>query len=143
RLRVDGENFGAAQVERVLATFPGLRQYAVYGVPDTAAGDQVMAALVLDGAFDPAAFAAFWRHREDVSAKWIPRYVRLARDLPATPSNKILKRLLARQAWLTDDPVWWRPGRDSGYTLMTSDDKARLDDEFARTGRTQLLEGSG
>ncbi len=143
RLRVDGENFGAAQVERVLAAFPGLRQYAVYGVPDAAAGDQVMAALILAAPFDPARFAAFWREREDVSAKWIPRFVRLTDELPATPSNKILKRLLARQAWLTDDPVWWRAGRDRDYTLMTSDDKARLRDEFARTGRTRLLEGSG
>jgi fatty-acyl-CoA synthase len=143
RLRVDGENFGAAQVERVLATYPGLAQYAVYGVPDTSAGDQVMAALVGSSDFDLGNFEAFWRDRVDVGAKWIPRYVRLARSLPATPSNKILKRLLARQAWLTDDPVWWRAGRDATYTLMTSDDKARLHAEFTRTGRKHLLEGSG
>jgi acyl-CoA synthetase (AMP-forming)/AMP-acid ligase II len=52
RLRVDGENFGAAQVERVLAALPGIEQFAVYGVPDVAAGDQVMLSVVMDD-FDP------------------------------------------------------------------------------------------
>lgn len=93
RLRVDGENFGAAQVERVLAEFPGVRQLAVYGVPDAASGDQVMLALAADG-FDPEAFGAYLRGRADLGPKWPPRYVRVAAELPATASNKILKRLL-------------------------------------------------
>jgi len=143
RLRVDGENFGATQVERALAGFPGLQQYAVYGVPDSAAGDQVMAALVLSRPFDPQDFEAFWQGRRDVGAKWIPRYVRIATTLPATASNKILKRRLAQDAWLTDDPVWWRRDRDTAYALMTPDDKARLREEFAARGRINLLERSG
>lgn len=142
RLRVDGENFGAAQVERVLAEFPGLRQLAVYGVPDVAAGDQVMAAIL--GDFDPEAFAAFWAGRRDISPKWVPRYVRLATgQLPATASNKILKRELAAEGWRAADPVWWRPSRDLSYRLMTPDDTAALRSEFERSGRLNLLEGSG
>ncbi|XVQ12976.1 AMP-binding protein [Spirillospora sp. CA-255316] len=146
RIRVDGENFGAAQVERVLADLPGVRRLAVYGVPDAASGDQVMLALVLDteaGPFDPEAFAAYLRRREDLGPKWPPRYVRIASDLPATASNKILKRSLVRDGWRTGDPVWWRPGRDLGYRPMTPDDKARLRADFERRGRLHLLEGSG
>lgn len=142
RLRVDGENFGAVQVERVLAELPGVRQLAVYGVPDAASGDQVMLAVAAD-AFDPGAFAGYLRGRADLGPKWIPRYVRVARELPATASNKILKRRLAREAWRTDDPVWWRPGRDLDYRPMTAADAAALRDEFERRGRLHLLEGSG
>lgn len=146
RLRVDGENFGAAQVERVLAELPGVRRLAVYGVPDAASGDQVMVALVPDGApdaFDPEAFAAYLRGRRDLGPKWPPRYVRVSAELPATASNKILKRRLARDGWRTGDPVWWRPGRELTYRRMTPDDVALLRTEFERRGRLHLLEGSG
>ena len=142
RIRVDGENFGAVQVERVLAELPGVRGLAVYGVPDAASGDQVMLAVVAD-AFDPGAFADYLRGRADLGPKWIPRYVRVARELPATASNKILKRRLARDAWRTDDPVWWRPGRDLDYRPMSAADAAALRAEFERSGRLHLLEGSG
>ena len=46
-LRVDGENFAAAPVERVLGRFPGAVAVAVYPVPDPRTGDQVMAAMEL------------------------------------------------------------------------------------------------
>ena len=44
-LRVDGENFAAAPVERILARHPGVGEVAVYAVPDEVVGDQVMAAV--------------------------------------------------------------------------------------------------
>ncbi|MBX6766231.1 MAG: acyl-CoA synthetase, partial [Actinomadura rubrobrunea] len=111
-------------------------------VPDAASGDQVMAALVTDRPpddFDAEAYAAFLRGRADLSPKWPPRYVRVARELPATASNKILKRRLAREGWRTRDPVWWRPGRELVYRRMTPRDAAALRAEFARRGRLHLL----
>ena len=147
RLRVDGENFGAAQVERVLAELPGIARLAVYGVPDVAAGDQVMLAVVLaegsgsdgTGDFDPEAFTGYLERRRDLSSKWAPRYVRVARELPATASNKILKRKLASEGWHTTDPVWWRPGKDLRYRLMTPGDVAWLRGELETRGRLHLL----
>ncbi|MEV0404710.1 AMP-binding protein [Actinoallomurus sp. NPDC050550] len=136
RLRVDGENFGAAQVERVLGELPGAEELAVYGVPDVAAGDQVMVALV--GAFDPDRFAAFLRGRADLGAKWTPRYVRVADQLPCTASNKVVKRALAAEAWNTSDPVWWRPGREPRFRRMTAEDVDRLRAEFESRGRGRL-----
>ena len=44
-IRVDGENFAAAPIERILARFPGADGVAVYAVPDSRTGDQVMAAI--------------------------------------------------------------------------------------------------
>jgi fatty-acyl-CoA synthase len=142
RLRVDGENFGAAQVERALAALPGARRMAVYGVPDVAAGDQVMVALVSacdPVEFDPAEFVSFLAGRTDLSPKWIPRYIRVTGELPATASNKILKRRLAEVGWRTGDPVWWRPSRDLAYRRMTPDDVAWLRTEFDRRGRLHLI----
>ncbi|MBC6462037.1 AMP-binding protein [Actinomadura sp. HBU206391] len=137
RLRVDGENFGSVQVERALATAPGVQRIAVYGVPDAASGDQVMAAVV--GDFDPEAFGAYLRSRADLSSKWMPRYVRVTTELPATASNKILKRRLAETGWRTRDPVWWRPGREPAYRRLTPEDATRLREEFERRGRLHLL----
>ncbi|ROO83232.1 fatty-acyl-CoA synthase [Actinocorallia herbida] len=134
RLRVDGENFGAAEVERALGELPS--PFAVYGVPDTASGDQVM--LAVTGEFDPEAFAAL---AERLNPKWVPRFVRVCREFPLTASNKIVKRSLAAEAWLTADPVWYRPGRGTAYRPLTPDDVTALRAELARTGRSHLLEG--
>jgi fatty-acyl-CoA synthase len=136
RLRVDGENFGAAQVERVLGELPGVAALAVYGVPDAAAGDQVMVALV--GAFDPERFAAFLRERADLSPKWTPRFVRVTESLPSTASNKVVRRALAADAWSTTDPVWWRPGQEIRFRRMTAEDADRLRADFERRGRGHL-----
>src|SRR6185436_10220930 len=68
-LRVDGENFAAAPVERVIQRFPGIAGVAVFGVPDDhTADDQVMAAVELaDGTeLDPAAFDAFLTGQRDL-----------------------------------------------------------------------------
>jgi fatty-acyl-CoA synthase len=127
-LRVDGENFGAAPIERILARYPAVSQVAVYAVPDVDTGDQVMAAIRLHEAyeFDPIDFAAFLAEQKDLGTKWAPRYVRVAAALPSTETNKVLKRLLARDAWECTDPVWWRPGRSLEYRLMTDGDRAAL-----------------
>jgi acyl-CoA synthetase (AMP-forming)/AMP-acid ligase II len=64
-----------------------------------------------------------------------PRYVRISRELPQTPSHKVLKRLLAQQAWLTGDPVWWRPPGEPGFRRLTAEDLTAIENEFARYGR--------
>ncbi|GAA3158058.1 AMP-binding protein [Nonomuraea roseoviolacea] len=122
RLRVDGENLAVAPIEAALREFPGVVEAAVYPVPDAAAGDQVMAALVMAGPFSPEAFAAFLAARADLGRKAVPRYVRISAELPQTPSHKVVKRLLAREAWRTTDPVWWRPyAPPSGDGLPSGD----------------------
>ncbi|MGW3348264.1 AMP-binding protein [Nonomuraea rubra] len=138
RLRVDGENLAVAPIEAALREFGGVVEAAVYPVPDPAAGDQVMAALVLEAAFDPVAFAAFLASRRDLGAKSLPRFVRLCRELPQTASHKVIKRHLARDAWRTTDPVWVRgPG---GLRLLTEADVKGIEEEFVQHGRQHLLE---
>lgn len=135
RLRVDGENLSAVPIEEALRRFPGVVEAAVYAVPDVAAGDQVMAALVLTAGFDSAAFA---EHVRDLAPKAVPRYVRICAALPQTASHKILKRRLAATAWRTGDPLWHRPGRDLAYEHLTPERAARLDSELSANGRGHL-----
>ncbi|NUO99636.1 MAG: AMP-binding protein [Nonomuraea sp.] len=138
RLRVDGENLAVAPVEAALREFGGVVEAAVYPVPDAAAGDQVMAALVMDRGFDPEEFAAFLGARRDLGPKSLPRYVRISSELPLTPSHKVIKRILAREAWRTEDPVWWRS--PTGLRPLTGVDVKAIEDEFELHGRHHLLE---
>ncbi|MGA2838179.1 MAG: AMP-binding protein [Acidimicrobiales bacterium] len=140
-LRVDSENFTAAPIERILGRLPGLRGVAVYGVPDSRTGDQVMAALELDDPvrFDPRAFAAFLAGQPDLGTKWAPRYVRLVASLPVTGTDKIDKAPLRAEQWSAPDPYWHRIAGREGYVPMTSDDIAALRAEFVHHGRDHLL----
>jgi fatty-acyl-CoA synthase len=131
-LRVDGENFAAAPVERILSRHPGVGEVAVYAVPDEVVGDQVMAAVVPTAAgFDPAGLAAFLDEQSDLGTKWAPRYVRVVDALPATSTNKVLKRQLRAEGWDVDDEVWWRPERSGEYRVLDDHDAAALRERFA------------
>ncbi|OBB95911.1 long-chain-fatty-acid--CoA ligase FadD17 [Mycobacterium sp. 852002-30065_SCH5024008] len=106
-MRVDGENLGAAPIERVLLRHPDVTEVAVYAVPDPVVGDQVMAALVLaSGAeFDAEKFRAFLAEQPDLGPKQWPSYVRVSAELPRTVTFKVLKRQLAAQGVDCDDLV--------------------------------------
>ena len=138
-MRVGGENLGAAPIERIVARGPGVALVAAYAVPDTHVGDQIMVTLQLDdgAAFDADAFAAFLGAQPDLGTVWTPRYVRVCRQMPVTETNKVLKRIMAREGWITADPVWIRDG--DAYRPLTDDDRARLRAELAAHGRHHLL----
>jgi fatty-acyl-CoA synthase len=141
-LRVDGENFAAAPVERILTRFPGVALAAVYPVPDPIVGDQVMAALQLvpGASFDPERFASFLDGQSDLGTKWAPRLVRICEALPVTETHKILKRALRRERWECDDPVWWRPEKSGPFRRLTPSDAAEIAADFAARGRSSALE---
>ena len=118
-LRVDGENFAAAPIERILARHPDVVLPAVYAVPaEDGIGDEVMAALVLQpgASFDPDGFGRFLAEQPDLGTKWAPRFVRVTESLPQTETNKILKRVLAAEGIECDDPVWVREAKELVYT---------------------------
>ena len=117
-MRVDGENMATAPIERVLLRQDAISQVTVYGVPDEHVGDQVMAGIVLHDGVDltPAEFEAFLEGQADLSPKAWPRYVWLTDALPATATNKVLKRELTA---LGSSPVggtlWVRAARGTSY----------------------------
>lgn len=141
-LRVDGENLAVAPIERVLLRHPDVVLAAVYAVPDPAAGDRVMAALMLrDGVtFDAADFAGWLSGQPDLGTKWMPAFVRIATQLPQTATNKVLKSVLAAQRWTCADEVWWRPDREQAYRRLEPADVAAIRGRFAAHGREHLVD---
>ena len=131
---VDGENFAAAPVARILERHPDVALCAVYAVPDPVTGDQVMAALQLrDGAsFDPEAFAKFLGTQADLGTKWAPCFVRVCPVLPTTATSKILTRVLRDERWNCVDPMWWRPARaELAFVRLTHDEAAILESQVS------------
>jgi fatty-acyl-CoA synthase len=138
-LRVDSENFAAGPVEAVLGRHRDVAVAAVYPVPDTRSGDQVMAALELvpGASFDPGAWARWLADQPDLGTKWAPRYVRVTGRMPETSTGKVTKVGLRAEGWDCADAVWWRPERgDAGYRRFTQADSAALAAEMAAHRRT-------
>jgi fatty-acyl-CoA synthase len=140
-LRVDSENFAAAPVERILARFAGVTGVAVYPVPDSRTGDQVMAALELGAgsSFDPEAFGIFLAAQPDLGTKWSPRFVRVLHSLPVTATNKTDKKPLRAERWETEDPVWHRVNRENNYVKLDAGDVKGMVEEFILNGRGALI----
>jgi fatty-acyl-CoA synthase len=127
-LRVDGENFAAAPVERIVLRAPGVRSAAVYAVPDDPVGDRVMVAVEVDdpAGFDLGEFDDFVQAQPDLGPKWVPSFVRVTPELPKLASMKIDKTRLRREGW--DAPtVSWRPARGDELRPMTPADVAALE----------------
>jgi fatty-acyl-CoA synthase len=130
-LRVDGENFASAPIERILQRHPDVVLAAVYAVPDPTVGDQVMAALQLRPGvemLDPRGLADFLAAHGDLGTKWAPRFVRLSAALPTTATNKVLKRSLRAERWNCADTVLWKRARGAPYEPLGAEDAAALEE---------------
>jgi fatty-acyl-CoA synthase len=130
-LRVDGENFASAPIERILQRHPDIVLASVYAVPDPVVGDQVMAAVQLRPgleALDPAELVEFLAAQGDLGTKWSPRFVRMSHALPATATNKVLKRSLRTERWNCAEPVLWQPEPGGPYRLLDPEDAVGLED---------------
>lgn len=93
-IKPGGENVSAAEVERVIQTFPGIAQVAVVGKPDERLGQVPVAFVQMSGAaFDAAAII---EHCASLMASFkVPREVIEIDSWPMTESGKILKRELS------------------------------------------------
>jgi acyl-CoA synthetase (AMP-forming)/AMP-acid ligase II len=89
-----GENIAPAEIEEVLAEHEAVADVAVAGVPDEEWGQRIAAFVVLhpNATVAPEDLIEFVRARLR-SAK-TPDIVTLLRDLPRTPTGKILRRQL-------------------------------------------------
>ena len=127
-MRVDGENLAAAPIERILDRLPQVSQVAVYAVPDQRVGDEVMVAFVLrdEMPLEPADFEKFLASQPDLSPKAWPRFVRINDDLPATATNKILKRaLIAAGISAQGGVLWMREPRGTTYIARVSNQRVK------------------
>ncbi|MCO5999487.1 acyl-CoA synthetase [Actinoallomurus rhizosphaericola] len=85
-----GENVYPAEVESVLAAFPGVAEVAVVGVPDERWGEVGCAFVAGDVPVD----ALLAHCREHLAAFKVPRHVRLVPALPRSAVGKTLKNAL-------------------------------------------------
>jgi long-chain acyl-CoA synthetase len=99
-----GVNIYPAEIEAVLHGMPGVKDCAVFGVPDAEFGERLMAVIEpLDGARISAGDVR--THLRAYLADYkVPRTIELGIDLPRDDSGKIFKRLLR-------DPYWQGAGR--------------------------------
>ncbi|NLT30643.1 MAG: AMP-binding protein [Propionibacterium sp.] len=139
-LRVDGENFGAAAIERILVRFPAFSGAHVLAVADPNTGDQVMAVVTLKpgAVFDAEAFADFLAEQPDLGSKWRPTFVRIVDEVPITGSGKINKAPLRQVAWEAPE-VWYAPTRTSPYRPLTDQQRTEFRDAFRANGRANHL----
>jgi len=139
-LRVDGENFSTAPVERIVSRHPAVSGAHAYAVPDPRNGDQLMISIVLHpGArFDADDFAVFLDAQTDLGTKWRPTFVRVLPLAPTTANGKVDKAPLRRDAWEEGD-VWWAQTRTSPYIPLDDARRAAFRREFVESGRENAL----
>ena len=98
-----GANIYPAEVEKALGAHPKVQDVAVIGVPDERWGESVKAVIVLRAGQEatPEEFRAYCR--EQMASYKIPSSVDFVKEVPRTPSGKILKRELREAYWAGRD----------------------------------------
>ncbi len=94
-----GVNIYPAEVEAALITMPGVRDCAVFGIPDPEFGETLCAYVEPEraGALDAGSIRAFLRDR--LAGYKVPRVIEFAAELPREDSGKIFKRKLREPYW--------------------------------------------
>jgi long-chain acyl-CoA synthetase len=103
-IKVRGFQVAPAEIETVLHGHPAVKDCAVFGVPDGANGEAIVAAVAAHAPDNPAVAAELIAR---VDAK-LASYKRLSRvvfvaDIPRLPSGKVLRRILKEQYGCTTD----------------------------------------
>ena len=99
-----GVNIYPAEIEATLVLMPGVRDCAVFGIPDEEFGEALAAAVQPEPGFalDEAAVRDFLWSR--IAGYKVPRLVTFHEELPREESGKIFKRRLRA-------PYWEKAGR--------------------------------
>ncbi|MEO8924912.1 MAG: long-chain-fatty-acid--CoA ligase [Caldimonas sp.] len=94
-----GENIYPAEIERVLAEHPQVRDVAVIGVPDERWGEVPKAVVVVapGGTLDTEQLLAWCRER--LASFKCPKTVDVVAELPRNPTGTILKKDLRKPYW--------------------------------------------
>jgi malonyl-CoA/methylmalonyl-CoA synthetase len=86
-LKSGGEKISAVAIEETLRDCPGVADVAVFGVPDEAWGERVVAAVIGDVTVERLREFA----RAHLAAHQVPRELHLVDDLPRNPLGKVQK----------------------------------------------------
>jgi acyl-CoA synthetase (AMP-forming)/AMP-acid ligase II len=108
-LKLSGHRVSAAELERVLAEHPAVREAAVVGGSDGRGGEAAVAFVIAapDPPPDPEELRRFCRQR--LPAFKVPREIRFVADLPRTAAGKVakaeLRERLAREPSILEGRV--------------------------------------
>ncbi len=94
-----GENVYPAEVEAVLLAHPAVRDAAVVGLPDIEWGQQVVAAVVLEGGSTVSERELMDWCRSRLAGYKVPRAIRFVSALPRTASGKLQRWRVREQYW--------------------------------------------
>ena len=97
-INVSGFKVWPAEVEQYLYKLPGVQEAAVYGIPAGAQGEKVIVAVVLKAGATLTAEDVIAYCRQNIAAYKVPAQVDIVKELPKSPSGKLLKRVLRQQA---------------------------------------------
>ena len=100
-IKVRGFQVAPAEIEAVLHSHPAVEDCAVFGIPDGADGESVVAAIATREPVDAAELTALVGER-------LASYKRLSRvefvpEIPRLPSGKVLRRVLKERYGCTSD----------------------------------------
>ena len=96
-IKVRGFQVAPAEVEAVLHGHAAVADCAVFGVPDAADGEAIIAAVARSGAVDEAELIALIGDR--MASYKRPRRVIFVEEIPRLPSGKVLRRVLKERLW--------------------------------------------
>ena len=97
-INVSGFKVWPAEIENYLYGISGVREVAVYGVPDPQKGESVRVALVLNEGSEVTGDQIIVWCKENLAAYKTPARVDIVKELPKSATGKILKRVLREQA---------------------------------------------
>jgi len=99
-IRKRGENISGAELDAVLGRHPELAEAATIAVPSELGEDDILAVLVARDGTAPTHEAVIGWCRDHMAAIKVPRYLVFADALPKTPTQRVAKHLLKKDAAL-------------------------------------------
>lgn len=96
-IKVRGFQVAPAEIEAVLHGHPAVADCAVFGVPDAASGEAVVAAVTRSGAVEADELIALVSDR--LASYKRPSRVVFVPEIPRLPSGKVLRRVLKERQW--------------------------------------------
>ena len=97
-INMAGQKIFPAEIEKVIRIHPDVTDVAVVGLPDRLVGEVAVAFVVPKPGSTPDADAIVDFCRDKLAAYKLPGAVQFEKELPRSPSGKILKRLLRDKA---------------------------------------------
>ncbi len=94
-----GKNIYPREIEELLYTHGAVLEAAVIGVPDEYWGESVKALAVLKEGMEATSEEIIALCKENLATYKKPRTVEFRKELPKSPTGKILKRVIKEEFW--------------------------------------------